>query len=99
MVNRSKAQKVFPGVQLPTSEDADAADWATNVADEYALAAETTNSEALEPQSLGEAQSRPDWKLWEKAIEEELETLRAAGTWKLVDAPEGVNVVGSKWVF
>ena len=100
--NKSKAQKVFPGVQLPTKipeNNADVADWATNAIDELALAAETTNSEALEPQSLSEAKSRPDWKMWEKAIEEELETLQVAGTWKLVDAPEGVNVVGSKWVF
>jgi hypothetical protein len=58
-----------------------------------------TNSEALEPQSLSKVQSRPDWKLWEKAIEEELATLREAETWELVDIPEGVNVVGSKWVF
>ena len=93
--NRSKAQKVFPGVQLPTADEADVADWATNAIDEYALAAETMNSEALEPQSLKEAQSHPDWKLWEKAIA----MLKAAGTWELVDTPEGVNVVGSKWVF
>ena len=76
--NKSKAQKVFPGVQLPTKipeNDADVADWATNAIDELALAAETTNSEVLEPQSLSEAKSRPDWKMWEKAIEEELETL------------------------
>ena len=26
-------------------------------------------------------------------------TLKEAGTWRLVDAPEGANVVGSKWVF
>ena len=26
-------------------------------------------------------------------------TLKVAGTWEVVDAPEGVNVVGSKWVF
>src|ERR1700678_874687 len=97
--NRSKAHKLAPGVPLPTQNDADVADWATNAIDEYALAAETADSEALEPQSLSEAKSRPDWKLWEKAIEEELETLRAAGTWKLENAPEGVNVVGSTWVF
>src|SRR6202522_752242 len=97
--NRSKAQKVFPRIQLPTADEADTNDWATNAIDEYAFAAETTNSEALEPQILNEAKSRPDWKLWEKAIEEELETLREAGTWELVDVPEGVNVVGSKWVF
>ena len=65
--NRSKSQKVAPGVQLPTHIDVDAADWATNAINEYALAAETTNSEALEPQSLSEAKSCPDWKLWEKA--------------------------------
>src|ERR1700678_902798 len=97
--NRSKAQKVFPGIQLPTADEADTNDWATNAIDEYVFAAETTNSEALEPQILNEAKSRPDWKLWEKAIEEELETLREAGTWELVDVPEGGNVVGSKRVF
>jgi hypothetical protein len=40
-----------------------------------------------------------DCLLWEKAIEEELLTLQCAGTWMLVDAPKGANVVGSKWVF
>jgi hypothetical protein len=66
--------------------------------DEHAFAAEVSNAEALEPKSLAEARKQPDWPLWEKAIEEELETLRAAGTWEVVDAPVGVNVVGSKWV-
>lgn len=74
--SRSKAQKTFPGIQLPTTEEADVVDWATNTVDEYALAAETTNSEALEPLSLSEAKSRPDWKLWEKAIEEKLPSWR-----------------------
>ena len=58
-------------------------DWtasAEECVDEYAFAAETSNAEALEPRSLKEAQSRPDWPLWEKAIEEELATLKAAGT-------------------
>ena len=85
-----------PGMQQPSP------DWTASVeecADEYAFVAETSNAEALEPRSLKEAQSRPDWPLWEKAIEEELATLKAAGTWEVVDAPEGVNVVGSKWVF
>jgi hypothetical protein len=43
--------------------------------------AKTTNSEALEPHSLTEAKCCPDWLLWEKAIEEELATLKAARTW------------------
>ena len=85
-----------PGMQQPSH------DWTASVdecVDEYTFAAETSNAEALEPRSLKEAQSRPDWLLWEKAIEEELATLKAAGTWEVVDAPEGVNIVGSKWVF
>ena len=47
---------------------------------EYAFAAETTDVEALEPHTLAEVKHRPDWPLWEKAIEEELAMLKAAGT-------------------
>ena len=61
--------------------------------------AEIRNTEALEPQNLAEAKKQPDWMLWEKAIEEELMTLKEAGTWEVVEIPKGVNVVGSKWVF
>jgi hypothetical protein len=66
---------------------------------EYALVAETADAEALEPRSLAEAKRRPEWPLWEKAIEEELATLKAAGTWRLEDTPPGANIIGSKWVF
>ena len=37
--------------------------------------------------------------LWERAIDEELETLHKAETWELTEAPDGANIVGSKWVF
>ena len=67
--------------------------------DEYALAAEIGETEALEPHNLAEAKKWPDWHLWEKAIQEELATLKTAGTWELADAPENANIVGSKWVF
>jgi hypothetical protein len=46
-----------------------------------------------------EAKHRPDWLLWEKAILEELETLKRNGTWRLEEAPPEANVIGSKWVF
>src|SRR5712692_9199296 len=61
--------------------------------------AETTDAEALEPHLLTEAKRQPDWPLWEKAIQEELATLKAAGTWKLEEAPPEANIIGSKWVF
>jgi len=66
---------------------------------EVALAAETADSEALEPRNLAEAKRRPDWPLWEQAIREELATLHTAGTWTLEHAPPGANVISSKWVF
>jgi len=61
--------------------------------------AETTDSEALKPGSLAEAKCCLDWPLWEKAIEEELATLKAAETWRLEHSLPGANVIGSKWVF
>jgi len=66
---------------------------------EYAFAAVTADAEALEPRSLVEAKRRPDWPLWEKAIHEELSTLKMTGTWCLEEAPAGANIIGSKWVF
>ncbi|PPQ83632.1 hypothetical protein CVT26_000950 [Gymnopilus dilepis] len=67
--------------------------------DEYELVAEVSEAEALEPRDVREARRRPDWPLWEKAIQEELDVLKAARTWDLVDAPANANIVGSKWVF
>ena len=66
---------------------------------EFVFVAETADAEALELHSLAEAKCRLDWPLWEKAIEEELATLKAAGTWKLEEAPPGANIIGSMWVF
>jgi hypothetical protein len=95
------------GVQLPNvNENAElegegTADWmmAANFAEEYAMAAEISDAEALEPRSLAEAKCRPDWPLWEKAIYEELATLKEMGTYELVEPPADANIVGSKWVF
>jgi hypothetical protein len=60
----------------------------------YALIAEKADAETLEPCSLAEAKHRPDWPLWEKDIEEELATLKSAGTWRLEKAPPGANIIG-----
>ena len=65
---------------------------------EFVFTAEMADAEALKPRTLAEAKRRPDWPLWEKAIEEELAMLKAAGTWRLEDAPPGANIIGSKWV-
>ena len=66
---------------------------------EVALVTKTADSEALKPHNLAEAKHRPDWPLWEQAIQEELDTLHTASTWTLEHTPPGANVIGSKWVF
>jgi len=65
---------------------------------EFIFVAETADVEGLEPHTLMEAKRRPNWPSWEKAIEEELATLKTAGTWRLEEAPPGTNIIGSKWV-
>ncbi|KAJ3996241.1 hypothetical protein F5050DRAFT_1537406, partial [Lentinula boryana] len=90
------------GVQLPVApkahepaeelEGENEAAWAMLLEDEtflteYAMVAETSESESLEPRSLTEAKRRLDWPLWEKAIEEELKMLRDMGTWEVVEKP------------
>jgi hypothetical protein len=103
--NLPKGPKIAAGIQLPTPGDlqnqfnilfeGEEMDfW-----EEYVLVAEIRGAEGLEPLNLKEAKSRSDWLLWEKGIKEELGTLKKAGTWVLVDAPPGANIVGSKWVF
>lgn len=112
--NRPQDPNIPKGVQLSNIREDPATvaeelegedeDWALLLEDddfltEYAMVLETSDSEALEPNTLAEAKRRPDWPLWEKAIEEELKLLTDMGTWEVVKKPEGVNVVGSKWVF
>jgi reverse transcriptase-like protein len=102
-----------PGLQIPGAlvEEAEEAGGVWTVTDgspalledfdslEHMFLTETTNAEALEPQSLTEARRRPNWLLWKKAIQDELATLKAAGTWRLEEAPPNANIIGSKWVF
>ena len=89
-------QALASGVQKPSD------DWMAVVEaceDEHAFVTEVQEAEALEPRNLKEAKSHSDWLLWEKAIEDELKSLREARTWEVVNVLKDVNVVGSKWVF
>jgi len=65
---------------------------------EFIFVAETADAEGLKPHTLTEAKHRPDWPSWEKAIKEELATLKTAGTWRLEEAPPRTNIISSKWV-
>jgi hypothetical protein len=54
---------------------------------------------AKEPNLYAEAMKSPDAELWKVAIEEELGSLEANGTWEFCDLPEGRRSVDYKWVF
>ena len=57
-------------------------------------------SESSEPRNYQEAVNHPLYgKEWEFAISEEYESLMKNGTWELVEAPPGRNIVTCKWVF
>jgi hypothetical protein len=65
----------------------------------FAMVAGVMEVEGTDPTTLEEARRRNDWSKWDEAINKELTTLKDAGTWSIVEKPEGVNVVGCKWVF
>jgi hypothetical protein len=52
-----------------------------------------------EPASYAEALRRPDFPMWQKAMETEMEQHAEVGRWTLVELPAGKNVVGSQWVY
>ena len=61
-----------PRIQKPSD---DLAAVVVGCVDEYMFVVEIGAAEALEPRSLAEAKSRPDWLLWEKAADEEMKSL------------------------
>jgi hypothetical protein len=53
----------------------------------------------VDPKSLAEVQSSPDWPHWKEAMDRKLATLEKVGTWVNVPRPSNKNIVGSKWVY
>jgi hypothetical protein len=66
---------------------------------ELVMAGAVAEAEALEPMSLEEAWRRKDWLKWNEGIKVELDALKKAGTWGIVERLRGQNIVESKWVF
>ena len=68
-----------------------------NVYDYVFYGAESVASNV--PKCFQEIKSRPDRAEWEKAIKDELDSLRENQTWVLVDRPKDKNIIDCKWVF
>ncbi|CAI7816848.1 unnamed protein product [Closterium sp. NIES-54] len=52
-----------------------------------------------EPATLKEVLESSDAEEWKKAMESELKSIEENGTWELVELPEGLNAITSKWLF
>jgi hypothetical protein len=65
---------------------------------EFAMAAVITEAEALDPAMLEEVRRRMDWLKWDFVIKAELEALKKAGTWGVIERLRGRNIVVCKWV-
>ncbi len=65
--------------------------------EDFAMATVMDAAEGLNP-SYEEARMREDWPKWQEAIKAELDSLKANGTWSLVERPTEANVVDCKWV-
>lgn len=59
----------------------------------------TSLQEFVTPETYAEAISCAEGDLWKKAMDEEIASLDAMGTWATVPRPEGRVPVKSKWVF
>lgn len=57
--------------------------------------AKVKNDELKEPKNYKEASTNEDWV---KAMTEEIETLKENNTWRLVEKPSNINIIGSCWV-
>ena len=91
--NRPGKPNLPAGMQIPEPIPQIEGETEDNGQMERAMAAAVSKIEAIDPQSLEEARRRPDWPKWVIAIQEELNTLKKAGTWKIVERPKERNVV------
>jgi len=54
---------------------------------------------ATTPTTRAEALARPDAYLWQQAMDAEIDGLRKANAWDLMDLPPGAKATGGRWVF
>lgn len=56
-------------------------------------------AEIIEPITYEEAIMSPQSEEWEIAMNEELKSLNDRNTWEILNKPENINCIGSKWVY
>ena len=52
-----------------------------------------------DPSSFKEAMISSDKDKWQEAMNQEMESMDSNSVWTLVDPPEGVRIIGCKWIY
>ena len=65
----------------------------------FMAAQEEKHQQLPPPQTFKEAQSRPDWNEWLKAMLEELSAVKRLSTYPLIRRQPLMNILKNKWVF
>ena len=55
-------------------------------------------AEIVEPVTIKQAMATPEWPKWKKAMDEEMASLKAHGTWELAKPPRGTKIMPCRWV-
>lgn len=60
--------------------------------------ANETNDKVI-PNNFKEAKESKEWLNWHKAMKDELKSLHSHNVWEIVDRPQNIKIVKSKWVY
>ena len=70
-----------------------------NLISEKCLISDSLTADADEPSTLKQALNSINSQKWREAMDSEYSSLLKNDTWELVPRPEGINVVGSRWIY
>ena len=65
---------------------------------EFTMAPVIAEPKAMDSAMLEEVRRRMDWLKWDLVIKVELEALKKAETWGIIERLRGRNIVACKWV-
>ncbi|GBL79308.1 hypothetical protein AVEN_92515-1 [Araneus ventricosus] len=90
---------------LPCSGQSSRTRKAPNYLNDFVMynAKETGGASGVEecktPTTVKEALASTESKMWQRAMEEEIENLQNTQTWELFTKPAGVKLITSRWLF
>ena len=65
----------------------------------YGFATAAVKNPIIEPTTVAQAKTLPEWPEWQQAMQAEMDALLENGTWELSPTPPGTKPLPNKWVF